>query len=58
MEIKNSMIIFNLSKSIVISNISSQHETGILCIKKIIHPTYGESLISSGQDGSIKLWSI
>ena len=55
---KNSMIIFDLSQSVVISNISSQHENGILCIKKIIHPTYGESLISSGQDGSIKLWSI
>ena len=30
--------------------------TTIKCIKKIIHPIYGESLLSSGNDKNIDLW--
>ena len=54
----NSMKVLNFEKGIIISNIYSQHENGILCIKKIEHPTYGESLLSSGQDGYLKLWTV
>ena len=55
---KNSIKIVLIDYGIVISDIYSQHDIGILCIKKIFHPIYGESLLSSGQDGSIKLWTI
>lgn len=55
---KNSIKILLIDYGIVISDIYSQCDAGILCIKKIIHPIYGESLLSSGQDGSIKLWTI
>ena len=54
----NSMKIIDFLKRIVISNIYSQHEKGIICIKKFVHPIYGESLFSSGQDGYLKLWII
>jgi len=55
---KNSIKIVLIDYGIVISDIYSQHNIGILFIKKIIHPIYGESLLSSGQDGSIKLWTV
>ena len=32
------------------------HESVLCTVQKIIHPLYGESLISSGIDGNIKLW--
>ena len=32
------------------------HESVLWTVQKIIHPLYGESLISSGIDGNIKLW--
>lgn len=54
----NSIKVVLIDQGIAISNINSQHDIGILCIKKIFHPIYGESLLSSGHDGSIKLWSI
>ena len=54
----NSMKIVDIEKGLPISNIFSHHEKGILCIKKINHPIYGESLLSSGQDGYIILWTI
>ena len=55
---KNSIIIIDYYHGIIISNIFSQHEKGILFIKKINHPIYGESLLTSGQNGFIKLWII
>jgi hypothetical protein len=55
---KNSIKIMLIDYGIVISDIYSQHDVGILYIKKTFHPIYGESLLSSGQDGSIKLWTI
>ncbi len=53
----NSIKIMDLSKGVIISDIYSQHENSIISIKKVRHPIYGESLLSSGQDGYIKLWS-
>ena len=32
------------------------HESVLCTVQKIMHPVYGESLISSGIDGNIKLW--
>ena len=41
-----------------ISNIHAQHTQEVICIKKINHPKYGESLLSAANDNTIKLWSI
>ena len=41
-----------------ISNINPEHKKKMACIKKINHPTYGESLLSAGDDNIIKLWTI
>ena len=32
------------------------HDKGIVCIKKIYHNIYGESLLIGFNDGIIKLW--
>jgi len=37
--------------------INTDHKEGLKCIKKINHPIYGESLLSSVKDKMIKLWS-
>ena len=42
----------------VISEIKGEHKNYVKSIKKIYHPIYGESLLSSDHDGFIKLWSI
>ena len=41
-----------------ISDINTPHTEGIICIKKIYNPQYGESLLSASHDKTIKLWSI
>ena len=40
-----------------INNIKSEHKKELVCIKKINHPIYGESLLSAGRDNIIKLWT-
>ena len=42
----------------IISSIYSKHEKGIMNIKKIVHPIYGECLLSCGLEGDIILWEI
>ena len=39
-----------------ISDINTEHKGKLSCIKKINHPIYGQSLISSSQDKTLKLW--
>lgn len=39
-----------------VSRVHGKHSGGTTCIKKIIHPFYGESLLTSGKDNSVKLW--
>ena len=41
-----------------ISNIGGIHQGGVICLKKIIHPIFGESLLSNDDEGDIKLWII
>ena len=55
---KNNILIMDLETRRIISKIFSKHEKGIINIKKIIHPIYGESLLSCGIEGSINLWII
>ena len=41
-----------------IIDIPGQHTKEVICIKKVIHPNYGESLLSASMDNTIKLWSL
>ena len=50
--------IFDVEKNKVISDIYGQNTDEIICIKKINHPIYGESLLSAGYDKTIKLWTL
>ena len=50
--------LINLNKSLIIKNLNG-HKKSIINIKKIIHPKYGECLISQASDSdNIKLWII
>ena len=42
----------------IISDIGGQNEGKVICVKKIFHPIYGESLLSASEDKTIKLWTI
>ena len=53
-----SIIIFDLENLKEEKNIQTEHSSKVNCIKKIIHPIYGESLLSSGNDYKIRLWTI
>jgi WD40 repeat protein len=53
-----SLKIFDSEEKKIISNISGEHNKDALSIKKINHPVYGESLLTGGKKGSIKLWII
>ena len=39
-----------------INDMKTEHKSFMRCIKKINHPIYGQSLISSSQDKTLKLW--
>ena len=41
-----------------ISNIGGEHIGKIVCIKKIYHSKYGESLLTTDNNKIVKLWSI
>jgi len=53
----NTFKIINLENG-AIKDIKNQHTYSVICIKKIYHPNYGESLLSAGEDNAIKLWII
>ena len=55
---KNNILIMELNYGRIISSIFSKHEKGIMNIKKIVHPIYGECLLSCGLEGDIILWEI
>ena len=50
--------IIDLEEKKIISDINGEHTDNVVCIKKIYHPVYGESLLSAGNDNTIKLWTI
>ena len=50
--------IINIDENKIISDIGGQHKDKVVCIKKIYHPIYGESLLSCGNDKYIKFWVI
>ena len=53
-----SIKIFDIEIMKEVNNIKTEHSSNINCIKKIMHPTYGECLLTSGNDHQIKLWKI
>ena len=51
------MKLIDLKKKIVIKTLNCNNNDDISCIKKIIHPLYGECLISQRtKNGKIKIW--
>ena len=50
--------IIDFEKGQVVKDIKGEHTDKVPCVKKIYHPLYGESLLSAGQDNTIKLWSL
>ena len=55
---KKSFKIIDLEQNKVICNIKWQYSDRIRSIKKVLHPIYGESLLSSSNDGVISLWTL
>ena len=41
-----------------ISDINEKNNGALICIKKIFHPKYGESLLTAGENKTIRLWSV
>ena len=50
--------IVDIEKEQIVKDISGQHTDKVPCVKKVYHPLYGESLLTAGQDNTIKLWSL
>ena len=50
--------IIDINTNEIFSNIKVQHTGNVKYIKKILHPTYGESLLSVDSEKTIKLWKI
>ena len=50
--------IIDFEKGQVVKDIKGEHTDKVPCVKKIYHPLYGESLLTAGQDNTIKLWSL
>ena len=53
---KKLLKIVDINQGKSISCYSNIHSVGITSLKKIIHPLYGESILTSGKDNKIKLW--
>ena len=48
--------ILDVEKGELVSSVSGQHNNSMCSVKKIMHPLYGESLLTGSIDGTIKLW--
>ena len=49
--------IINIEKEVVVSS-QINHTNVVRSLQKLMHPIYGESLVTSGMDGKIILWTI
>ena len=49
-------IIINLDKKEIYNDITVEHTMEVKCVKKLLHPKFGECLLTSGRDNAIKLW--
>ena len=50
--------IIDINQGKAITCYTNIHSIGITSIKKIVHPIYGESILTSGKDNKIKLWTL
>ena len=48
--------VIDLEKGELVCSVSGQHNNSMCTIKKIMHPLYGEGLLTGSIDGTIKLW--
>ena len=55
---KGQVVKDDCEKGQVVKDIKGEHTDKVPCVKKIYHPLYGESLLTAGQDNTIKLWSL
>jgi len=53
-DLDKSIIIIDIEKFEIVHKIDGKYTEGIKCIKRIYHPTYEESLLSTGRDKIIK----
>ena len=53
-----SFIIVDLDDKKIYNNESIEHTMEVKCVKKMLHPKYGECLLTAGRDNIIKLWKI
>ena len=53
---KKALKIIDVLQGKAINCLGNIHSIGITSIKKINHPIYGESILTSGKDNKIKLW--
>jgi len=57
-DLNNSIKIIDIEKLKVVHIFEGEATEFVKCIKKIYHSCYGESLLISGKDKIIKLWTI
>ncbi len=50
--------IIDMEKREIICSVDGEHTKEVYCIKKLDNPVYCESLLSCGEDKSIKLWNM
>ena len=53
-----SFIIVDIDKKKIFNDINAEHTMEVKCVKKLLHPKYGECLLTAGRDNSIKLWKL
>ena len=53
-----SFIIVDIDKKKIYNDINAEHSMEVKCIKKFLHPKFGECLLTAGRDNSIKLWKL
>ena len=53
-----SFVIIDLAENKVFNEIKAEHTMEVKCVKKMLHPKYGECLLTAGRDNIIKLWKI
>ena len=51
-----SFVIIDLDEKNVFNGSKNAHKLEVKCVKKIVHSTFGECLITAGRDNAIKLW--